>query len=295
MAKRLKAIEHDIGGLNVKRVLPHKEKRMVGPFIFFDQMGPNDFPAGHGINVRPHPHIGLSTLTYLFNGSILHRDSLGNNLEIRPGDVNWMTAGKGITHSERESFEVRANPHAIEGLQCWVALPEQMAELAPSFSHVKKEQLPHLIHEGVMMRLIVGEAYGMSSPVKTYSPMFYIDVAASEGSVISRPHATHETAIFPVKGKVKVGDEVYGAGEFALFEDCDTEIDVIECGRFILLGGEKFAQIPHLFWNFVSFDKARIEQAKDDWENGRFPTIPGDDKEFIPLKGKITMPIPPSS
>ena len=143
MTKVLKAVELDIGGLQVKRVLPHQEKKMLGPFIFFDQMGPNKFPAGRGINVRPHPHIGLSTLTYLFEGRILHRDSLGNNLEIHPGYVNWMTAGKGIVHTERETFEVRANEHAINGLQCWIALPEHMAELEPSFIHIKKHDLPH--------------------------------------------------------------------------------------------------------------------------------------------------------
>jgi len=283
MAKVLKAIEHDLGGLNVKRVLPHQEKRMVGPFIFFDQMGPNEFPAGQGINVRPHPHIGLSTLTYLFEGSILHRDSLGNNLEIHPGDVNWMNAGKGIVHSERETFEVRANPHSISGLQCWIALPEHMAELEPSFTHVKKHELPHSIHEGVMMRLIVGEAYGLSSPVKSYLPMFYIDVAASKDSKITKPHPTHETAIFPISGKVEVNGITYGAGEFVLLDEADSDVTMIECGRFIMLGGEKFEQVPHVHWNFVSFSKQRIEQAKDDWQNGRFPSIPGDDKEFIPL------------
>ncbi|MCB5163138.1 pirin family protein [Marinomonas algarum] len=284
MANVLKAITHDLGGLYVKRVLPHQEKKMVGPFIFFDQMGPNDFPAGQGINVRPHPHIGLSTLTYLFEGSILHRDSLGNNLEIHPGDVNWMTAGKGITHSERETLEVRANKHTINGLQCWIALPEHMAEIEPAFAHVKKHELPHLTQEGVMMRLIVGDAYGMSSPVKTYSPMFYIDIVASEGSTLSRPHPNHETAVFPTSGKIDINGTQYGAGEFVLLDDNDTDIKVIEGGRFIVLGGEKFAHTPHLHWNFVSFSKARIEQAKDDWENDRFPTVPGDDKEFIPLK-----------
>ena len=283
MGKVLKAIEHDLGGLNVKRVLPNQEKRMVGPFIFFDQMGPNKFPAGQGINVRPHPHIGLSTLTYLFEGSILHRDSLGNNLEINPGDVNWMTAGKGITHSERETFEVRANPHSISGLQCWIVLPEPMAELEPSFTHVKKNELPHSIFEGVMMRLIVGEAYGLSSPVKTYSPLFYIDVAASKGSKITKPHPTQETAIFPISGKIEVNGMTYSAGKFVLLDQADSEITMIECGRFIILGGEKFEQVPHVHWNFVSFSKQRIEQAKDDWKNGRFPRIPGDDKEFIPL------------
>lgn len=288
MAKVLNGVEHDLGGLFVKRVLPNKEKKMVGPFIFFDQMGPSDFPAGKGINVRPHPHIGLSTLTYLFEGGILHRDSLGNNLEIHPGDVNWMTAGKGITHSERETFEVRANAHRINGLQCWIALPEHMAEVEPSFTHVKKNELPHFMHEGIMMRLIVGEAYGMSSPIKNYSPMFYIDIAASEGSQIEKPHPTQETAIFPISGKVEVGGVAYGEGEFVLLDESDTVINVVECGRFIMLGGDKFDPVPHLFWNFVSFSEARIEQAKSDWENGHFPTVPGDNKEYIPLKTRVS-------
>lgn len=283
MAQALNAVEHDIGGLFVKRLLPNQDKRMVGPFIFFDQMGPSDFPAGQGINVRPHPHIGLSTLTYLFEGSILHRDSLGNHLEIFPGDVNWMTAGKGIVHSERETFEVRANKHAISGLQCWVALPEEMAELEPVFNHVKKQDLPHLIHEGVMMRLVVGEAYGLSSPVKTYSPMFYIDVAAYEGSKIEKPNPKQEAAIFVVSGQVYISGAEYSEGEFVLLEDQDEEILVKKCGRFIMLGGQKFETVPFIHWNFVSFKKERIEKAKEDWKNGLFPKIPGDDKEFIPL------------
>lgn len=283
MATILKPVKHDIGGLMVKRILPHQKKRMVGPFIFFDQMGPNDFPAGQGINVRPHPHIGLSTLTYLFEGSILHRDSLGNHLEISPGDVNWMTAGKGIVHSERETFEVRANKHAISGLQCWIALPEQMAELEPSFTHVKKQALPHSTFEGVMMRLIVGEAYGLSSPIKTYSPMFYIDVAASQGSVIKKPHPEQETAIFPISGAVEINGETFGPSDFVLLDNEDDEIVMAEGGRFIMLGGDKFDKVPYIHWNFVSFSKERIEQAKDDWKNRRFPSIPGDDKEFIPL------------
>ena len=283
MAKLFKAREHDIGGLRVKRILPNQEKRMVGPFVFFDQMGPNDFPPGQGINVRPHPHIGLSTLTYLFTGSILNRDTLGNNLEIHPGDVNWMTAGKGIVHSERESFEVRANPHSISGLQCWVALPEQMAEIEPAFSHTKKNDLPHITHEGVMMRLVVGEAYGLSSPVKSYSPMFYIDVVASKGSVIERPNPGQEAAIFTICGEVSINGETYGANQFILLEDGDDEISLAADGRFIMLGGEQFEKVPYLHWNFVAYTKERMEQAKDDWKNGRFPTIPGDDKEFIPL------------
>lgn len=283
MASQLKAKEHDIGGLIVKRLLPQKDQRMVGPFIFFDQMGPGEFLAGQGINVRPHPHIGLSTLTYLFEGSILHRDSLGNNLEIHPGDVNWMTAGKGIVHSERETFEVRANPHSISGLQCWIALPESLAELEPSFVHVKKHNLPTIIHENIMMRLIVGEAYGVSSPVKTYTPMFYLDIVAGEGSVIQQPNASQETALFIVSGKLKIDTQIFGPGDFVLLDENDS-IEQVECGRFIMLGGDRFDKTPYVFWNFVSFSKERIEQAKEDWKNGRFPKIPGDDKEFIELE-----------
>ena len=283
MAKILNPTEHDIGGLNVKRVLPNFDKKMVGPFIFFDHMGPNDFPVGQGINVRPHPHIGLSTLTYLFRGSILHRDSLGNNLEIHPGDVNWMTAGKGIVHSERESFEVRANPHHIDGLQCWIALPENMTEIEPSFTHIKKQQLPHIIHEGIMMRLIVGEAYGLSSPVKTYSPMFYIDVVGSANSQIKSPNPQQETALYVIYGSVTVGQQDYQAGDFILLDNLDTDIHFASDARFILLGGDKFEKVPYLHWNFVAYSKERLEQAKQDWQTQRFPKTPGDDKEFIPL------------
>lgn len=283
MAKILKATAHDIGGLDVKRILPHQQRRMVGPFIFFDQMGPNTFPAGEGINVKPHPHIGLSTLTYLFDGSILHRDSLGNNLEIFPGDVNWMTAGSGIVHSERESFEVRGNQHSVSGLQAWVALPENMAELAPSFTHVKKHTLPQSIEDGVMMRVVAGEAYGLSSPIKTYSPMFYVDVLANKGSEIAVPDPTQETALFIVYGRININGEMFGSNEFVLLDAKDTQITLAENSRFVMLGGETFEKVPFIHWNFVSFNKAHIEQAKDDWKNQRFPTIPGDDKEYFLL------------
>jgi redox-sensitive bicupin YhaK (pirin superfamily) len=219
----------------------------------------------------------------LFSGSILHRDSLGNNIEIHPGDVNWMTAGKGIVHSERESLEVRANPHSISGIQCWIALPKHMTEIEPAFTQVKKHDLPHHLYEGVMMRLIVGDAYGLSSPVKSYSPMFYLDVVASAESEISKPHPTHETAIVPISGKVEINGNSYGPGEFVLLDKSDNKITMLEDGRFIMLGGEKFEQIPYLHWNFVAYSKERMEQAKQDWKNAKFPTIPGDDREFIPL------------
>ncbi|WP_404341816.1 pirin family protein [Pseudoalteromonas mariniglutinosa] len=283
MAKILSATNHDIGGLDVKRILPNFEKKMVGPFIFFDHMGPNHFPIGQGLNVRPHPHIGLATLTYLFSGSILHRDSLGNNLEIQPGDVNWMTAGRGIVHSERESFEVRANPHDINGLQCWIALPENMAEIAPSFQQVKKQLLPQLIHEGVMMRLIAGEAYGLSSPIKTYSAMFYIDVVGDQGSVINTPNPLQETALYVIYGQVSIAGAHYHEGDFILFDQHDQHIEFSQDARFILLGGSKFNKVPYLHWNFVAYSKERIEQAKQDWQAQRFAKIPGDDQEFIPL------------
>lgn len=286
MPIHLLAKEHDLGGLVVRRVLPHMQKKMVGPFIFFDHMGPSDFSPGTGINVRPHPHIGLSTLTYLFKGSILHRDSLGNHLEIFPGDVNWMTAGKGIVHSERETFEVRANPHHIDGLQCWVALPKDMCELSPSFQHVKKSVLPHLIHEGVMMRLIVGEAFGMSAPVKTYSPMFYLDIAACIDSVIERPNFNknnmQECAVYIVDGAIKIAENRYEKGDFVLLEDNDLSIQMLESGRIIMLGGQAFDVAPFLTWNFVAYSKSRIEKAIDDWREQRFPQIPDDNQEYIP-------------
>lgn len=283
MAYTLEAKKHDIGGLFVKRVIPQVKKKMVGPFIFFDHMGPGDFPAGKGINVRPHPHIGLCTITYLFEGSILHRDSLGNTLEITPGDVNWMTAGRGIVHSERESMEVRAKAHSIDGLQCWIALPEHHAEIEPSFTHIKKENLPQLIHEGVMMRLIAGEAFGLSAPVRTYSPMFYLDILAEAGSHIMRPNPDQECALYMISGSAAVDGEQYQQGDFVILEE-DGPIEVQDNSRFILLGGEEWTDIPHIEWNFVSFSKQRIEQAKQDWAAGRFPAVPGDDKEFIPYK-----------
>ncbi|WP_261836397.1 pirin family protein [Vibrio ishigakensis] len=282
MAKHLKATEHDIGGLFVKRVLPHIEKKMVGPFIFLDHMGPSSFESGQGINVRPHPHIGLSTLTYLFDGAILHRDSLGNNLEIQPGDVNWMTAGKGIVHSERESFETRSRPHSINGLQCWIALPEELAEIEPSFIHIKKEQLPVSIYEDVMIRLIAGEAYEMSSPVKTYSPLFYLDITADKGSLVERPNRHQEAAIYCISGSVEVGGINLEPNQCALLEPND-DIIFASCGRVVVLGGEKYEKAPHVHWNFVSFSRERIQQAREDWSEGRFPTIPGDRKEHIPL------------
>ncbi|KZN38107.1 hypothetical protein N474_01450 [Pseudoalteromonas luteoviolacea CPMOR-2] len=283
MAQLLEATTHDIGGIEVKRLLPHMKKRMVGPFIFFDHMGPTHFPRGRGIEVQPHPHIGLSTLTYLLEGNVLHRDSLGNHLEIAPGDVNWMTAGNGIVHSERESFETRGVSHSINGLQSWVALPEKYQDIAPSFEHINRHELPQTIKGGVMARVIAGQAYGLTSPIRTYSPLFYIDIIATKQSLLELPSATQETAIYVIYGEIRVEETQYTAGDLVLLENLESEVVAIEDTRVILLGGDKWTSVPHIHWNFVSFSKERIEQAKLDWQNGHFPEIPDDNREFVPL------------
>ncbi|GAA6144554.1 pirin family protein [Thalassolituus maritimus] len=282
MGTLLKGKTKDLDGFSVTRILPHAEKRMVGPFVFLDHMGPADFAAGEGIDVRPHPHIGLATLTYLTEGSILHRDSLGNNLEILPGDVNWMTAGRGIVHSERETHETKANQHQLNGLQCWIALPEQFAEIEPAFAHHKKCQLPQFNKEGVFARLIAGDALGMTSPIRTYSPMFFLDVILSAGSHFVRPNQDQECALYVLEGNVDVNSELYEKGDFVLL-DADDVVASRSFSRVVFLGGEQWPKTPHMYWNFVSFSKERIEQAKRDWQEGRFPDIPGDNQEFTPL------------
>ena len=281
MALKLSATEHDIGGLNVKRLLPHMKKRMVGPFIFFDHMGPTTFSQGEGIDVKPHPHIGLSTLTYLIEGRILHRDSLGNNLEIAPGDVNWMTAGTGITHSERESVETRASEHALNGLQSWIALPAQHEDIAPAFTHVKREALPQIAKDGVMTRLIAGNAYGLSSPIKTCSEMFYLDVIGAEGKKIDVPNPDFETALYVLYGQVTVNEDTISPYELVILEDTETTIEFSKNSRVILLGGEKWQHVPYIHWNFVSFSKEKIERAKQNWIDGKFPEISSDKLERV--------------
>jgi redox-sensitive bicupin YhaK (pirin superfamily) len=282
MAQLLTGKEHDIGNFTVKRVLPNEKLKMIGPFIFFDAMGPGEFKAGQGVSVRPHPHIGLSTLTYLFEGSILHRDSLGNRVEITPGDVNWMTSGRGIVHSERELLEVRATKHQLHGLQSWVALPEEYAEIEPSFENIKKENLPERVYEQVIMRLVMGEAYGLSSPAKSYSPMFYLDVVAGGGSKVDHPNPDQQAAIHVVFGSIKVGELEVTAGQTAVL-DSEEALEALTDSRFVFFGGEKWEKQPHLHWNFVSFDKDRLTRARADWENDKFPSIPDDNEERIPL------------
>jgi redox-sensitive bicupin YhaK (pirin superfamily) len=276
--------DHDVGGLMVGRVLPYMQRRMVGPFIFLDHIGPATMPAGRALDVRPHPHIGLSTLTYLFDGEIFHRDSLGNAVEIAPGAVNWMTAGRGIVHSERTGAEERRIDHRLHGLQFWVALPKEHEEVAPEFRHYPADAIPKGSDKGVSWSLIAGEACGARAPVKIYSPLFYLDVRLEDGARFALPGAYADKSVYIVDGAIETGDVELGARNMAVFNlRTPAEIRAKGAAHVVVLGGEPYAEPRHIWWNFVSSSQARIEQAKDDWKSGRFPKVPGDDREFIPL------------
>lgn len=285
MAFTIKSTRKDLGGFSVARIIPNIKQRMVGPFVFIDHMGPAEFPSGEGINVRPHPHIGLATISYLMEGSMLHRDSLGSIQEIQPGDVNWMTAGKGIVHSERETIETRGKDHVLNGLQCWIALPEAYTEMEPSFVHINRAQLPYIHREKVLMRLIAGEAYQYTSPVKTYSPMFYLDAITEAGAIVERPCGESETACYVIAGEVRIGTHSFKAGQFVILED-DVSIESLSNSRYFILGGKKLPKQPILRWNFLAYSEDRIKAAEARWKNQQFPVIPGDDVEFIPLPEK---------
>ncbi len=275
--------DRDLGGFSVRRVLPAPKQRTIGPFIFFDHMGPADFPPGDGIDVRPHPHIGLATVTYLFEGEIVHRDSLGFEQPIRPGDVNWMTAGRGIVHSERTAPEVRAAGHRLNGIQSWVALPIADEETEPSFFHHPADSLPEIVQGPTTLRLIVGSAYGHTAPVKTFSPMFYLDAPMPAGALVALPADHEERAVYVADGTVTIDGDTYTAGQMAVVAPgADISVEAVDASRIMLLGGEAIDGRRHIWWNFVSSSQERIEQAKDDWANGRFDTVPGD-SEFIPL------------
>lgn len=287
------AIEHvikprtrDLGGFTVARVLPYAKRRTVGPFIFFDRMGPADFPPGEGIEVRPHPHIGLATVTYLFDGEIMHRDDLGFEQAIRPGDVNWMTAGRGIVHSERTRDEIRDAHTKMFGIQSWVALPKDLEESEPGFFHHPAATLPEIFRDGVEMRLIAGTAYGETSPVVTASPMFYLDVRMDAGAGLAVTDEHEERAIYVVDGSVSVNGETHDENEMlVLAPDAAVTVAAPDGARIMLLGGAPIDGERHIWWNFVSSSKDCIEQAKADWKEGRFGKIAGDD-EFIPLPEK---------
>jgi redox-sensitive bicupin YhaK (pirin superfamily) len=274
---------HDLGGFSVRRVLPHVSARHVGPFVFFDHMGPARFAPGNGIDVRPHPHIGLATVTYLFEGAIQHRDSLGSVQTIRPGDVNWMTAGRGIAHSERTPAEERAAGHALHGIQVWVALPQHAEEAEPSFHHHGAATLPRIDRDGVAMRLVVGTAFGERSPVLTFSEMFYLGAEFAPGSVLRLPPEHAERGVYVADAAVTIDGVEVPPGHLAvLAPGGEAEIRAREAARVILFGGAPLDGERHLWWNFVSSSRERIERAKADWVASRFGQIPGE-TEFIPL------------
>lgn len=257
---------------------------MVGPFTFFDEMGPALFHSGRGIDVRPHPHIGLSTVTYLFDGEIIHRDSLGSEQPIRPGDINWMTAGRGIVHSERTGEDQRQRGSRLHGLQLWVALPRAHEEAPPSFQHYPGATLPVQERGGVQLRTLAGAAYGVTSPVQTLSELFYVDASMPSGTELPLPSGHAERAVYVVDGSLQCGSESAAAGRMLVFERSATPVLRAERPtRVVLLGGAPLDGERHIYWNFVSSSKERLEQAKRDWKDGRFPKVPGDELESIPL------------
>src|SRR6185312_3010231 len=276
---------HDLGdGFFVTRLLPQIARRSIGPFVFFDYFGPVDFAPGKGIDVRPHPHIGLATVTYLFEGSQVHRDSLGNAQEIVPGDVNWMTAGRGIVHSERTGADVRARGHRMHGIQSWVGLPHAHEEDTPDFQHVAKADLPSTELDGVRLRVVTGKAYGMTSPVRVPMEIFYVDAQMKDGSALAPPEDYEERGAMVVGGTVESGGARHETGAMILFDKGErAEIRASGDARVMLLGGAPLDGPRHVWWNFVSSSKERLEQAKADWKAMRLGTIPGDDREFIPL------------
>jgi redox-sensitive bicupin YhaK (pirin superfamily) len=280
----------DLGGFEVRRALPAPARQMVGPFIFFDQMGPAEFVTGSGIDVRPHPHIGLATVTYLYRGKIHHRDSLGTDQWIEPGAVNWMVAGHGITHSERTDGDLRERPHDLFGIQTWVALPEAAEEAGADFEHAPKDTLPFMEGEGKQVRLILGTAYGERAPVKTFSEMFYADALLDSGAKLPLPDDHEDRGIYVLSGSVTVSGESFEAGQMMVFRPGDR-ISVTagpEGARLMLLGGETMGGSRYIWWNFVASSQEKIDAAKEawragDWAHGRFKLPPGDDREFIPL------------
>ena len=274
----------DLGDFEVRRVLPFPKRRAVGPFVFFDHMGPVVFGPGTGINVRPHPHIGLATVTYLFDGRILHRDSLGTELAIKPGAVNWMVAGRGIVHSERTTDADLARDMPMEGIQAWIGLPPEDEETAPSFAHHSADDLPVFDRGGVKYRIIAGTAFGQTAPVRVFSPIFYLHGETPAGSTIDLPDNHDERAIYVVDGTLNVDGETYDGGKMVVFNpgampnitaDTDT--------RFMQLGGAPLGGKRTIWWNFVSSDTDRMEAAKARWKSGGFKPVPGDAEEFIPL------------
>lgn len=274
--------DRDLGGFSVRRVLPSAGRRMVGPWVFFDHMGPAGFAAGQGINVRPHPHINLATVTYLFEGEILHRDSLGSLQVIRPGDINLMVAGSGIVHSERERPEVTAVDHRLHGLQLWLALPEADEESEPAFHHYPGADIPAVAVDGVPIRVMMGSAYGVTSPVRVFAETLYVEAHLQAGQAIVLPEA-EERAVYVAQGSLEAQGTPIPEHSMAVFARAEGVIlEATAEARIAIVGGESLGR-RYIEWNFVSSRKTRIEKAKQDWKAGRFPKVPGDEDEFIPL------------
>ncbi|TPG05391.1 pirin family protein [Rhodanobacter glycinis] len=276
---------HDLGdGFMVRRMLPVLLTRHVGPFVFFDHIGPATFSAGKGMDVRPHPHIGLATVTWLFDGAIRHRDSLGSLADIRPGEVNWMTSGHGIVHSERTPPQERQDGHKLHGIQVWVALPQADAEVDPEFHHHDRDALPQIRQPGVEAVLIAGSAYGERSPVKVFAPMFFLEVSLAAGAELALPQEHAERGVHVVEGAVSWGSLEIGAAQMAVQAGASAPtLRAHEASRLMLFGGAPLDGERHLWWNFVASTRERIEQAKADWLAQRLPKVPGDEDEFIPL------------
>ncbi len=283
------AHERDLGGFHVRRILPYATHRMVGPFIFFDHIGPATFSINEGVDVRPHPHINLATVTYLFEGKIRHRDSLGSDQFIEPGAINWMTAGHGMVHSERTPEDLRQTGSRLSGIQCWVALPEEFEEIPPNFTHYPRESLPEFKMGNIQLKLLLGIAFDHQSPVKVHSDLFYLYVKIPKGAQMTFPLGGREGAAYIVDGSVRINEKQIDQYMMAVSKQCgDFFLEALQDSQIMLLGGKSVGQ-RYIYWNFVSSSQEKIEKAKLDWALGpgvlgsRFPKIPHDDKEFIPL------------
>ena len=271
----------DLGGFEVRRALPAAGRQMVGPFIFLDQMGPAEFLIGKGIDVRPHPHIGLATVTYLFQGEMWHRDSLGTSMVIKPGEVNLMTAGRGIVHSERETAEAQGKTRELFGIQAWLALPKDAEEREPAFTHHGLGDLPRIEGEGKRVRLVMGEAYGRRSPVEVAHPTLYAEAVMAPGAVLPLDDFYDERAVYIASGEIDIAGDRFEAGRLLVFRPGDRiSILALAQSRLMLLGGEPMDGPRHIWWNFVSSSRDRIAAAKADWKQKRFPLVPGDETEF---------------
>ncbi|MCA8869767.1 MAG: pirin family protein [Rhodobacteraceae bacterium] len=280
----------DIGGFEVKRALPAPRRRMVGPFVFFDQAGPAEFLTGQGIDIRPHPHIGLGTVTYLYQGDFHHRDSIGSDQIIHPGALNWMVAGKGVTHSERTSRQGRSGPHSLFGIQTWIALPEDREDMEPVFEHHGKDALPEIESEGIKARLILGTAYGQTAPATMFSETFYLDVVLEPGARMPLPDDHEDRGIYVTRGSVLIAGQEFEAGRMMVFRPGDkiTVTAGVQGARIMALGGATLNGPRYIWWNFVASSREKIEAAKQEWRQGRWGKglfdLPVDDRyEFVPL------------